>query len=318
MAAETHRFYYKNNRLQQLRGFCFAAQFGNISRAAEHMGLTHSTVSLQIKALEDDLGVRLFVRNGPRIKLTHEGEKLLDLALPHIDGIQNIHEQFHHELGHAARTELRVAANSTTLNFIFPAIAKNYLAEYPDIYITIHYAEHDDAMRKLQRGEVDVAILPRREHKPFPKDCEYTPMFYYVPSLITRRDHPLAGRKKLSVQEISRYELTLPAEDLRVIPNLYDIFPKHNINKKLRINFVNWETTRKYIEAGLAISISSDVIIGEDDTLVATPLSHLFPMADYGFVMPRRKHAPEKVVKLMDIARRHSSHNKSHAKRQRA
>ena len=124
--------------------------------------------------------------------------------------------------------------------------------------------------------------------------------------MITRADHPLAGRKNLSVEEISRYELTLPMEDYRVIPNLYDIFPAHEINKKLRVNFVNWETTRKYIEAGLVISISSDVIIDKDsDVLMGTPLSHLFSNAEYGFVIKRRKSKalPEKVKKLIETAK---------------
>lgn len=309
MTKKYQNFHYKSNRLQQLRGFCYAAQFGNISRAATHMGLTHSAVSLQIKSLEDDLGIQLFARNGPQIDLTEEGLRLLKMALPLVDGIESLPHQFKKELEITQRTELRIAANSTTLNFVLPPIAVEHLAAHPGIYLSIHYAEHLEAMEKLLKGEVDVALLPKREHLPFPKECEYLPMFYYTPSLITRPDHPLAGRKKLTVQEISRYELTLPAEELRVIPNLYDIFPKHNISKKLRINFVNWETTRKYIEAGLVISISSDVIIGKDDALVATPLSHLFPIADYGFVFRRGKHLPEKVLHLIDTAKSHAQKN---------
>ena len=58
--------------------------------------------------------------------------------------------------------------------------------------LTIHYAEHIEAMRKLIQEEVDIALLPRREHKPFPSETEYRPMFYYEPALITRPDHPLA------------------------------------------------------------------------------------------------------------------------------
>ncbi len=305
-------FHYKNNRLQQLRGFCYTAQFSNISHAATHMGLTHSAVSLQIKSLEEDLGVKLFTRNGPQIKLTNEGNKLLQISLPIIDDIENLPHIFRTELENTKRTELHIAANSTTLNFILPSITKDYLATNPDIHLTVHYAEHNEAMEKLIKGEVDVAILPKREHIPFPKECEYLPMFYYTPSLITRADHPLAGRKNLSVQEISNYELTLPAEELRVISNLYNIFPKHNINKKLRINFINWETTRKYIEAGLVISISSDVIVEKNDVLVATPLSHLFPMVDYGFVVKRGKKLPDKVLHLIDTAKLYATEQKKH------
>ncbi len=298
----TQQFHYKTNRLQQLRGFCFAAQFGNISKAAAHMGLTHASVSLQIKALEEDMGVQLFTRRGPRIELTGEGRKLLAMAGQYVDGIDHLQELFHRELASQKRTELHIAANSTTLNFILPEVLKRYLVEHPHIYVTIHYAEHEEAIEKLYRGEVDVAMLPKRDHKPFTSGYEFTPTHHFSPALITRHDHPLAGRRNLSVAEISRYELTLPAEDMRVIPNLYEIFPTHNIAKKLRVNFVNWETTRKYIEAGLVISISSDVIIGRDDVLRATKLPHLFPQATYGFVTRRRKQVPPKVQQLIDIA----------------
>jgi DNA-binding transcriptional LysR family regulator len=267
------------------------------------MGLSHASVSLQIKSLEESLGVTLFERNGRYITLTREGHKLLSLALPHIDGIQNIHDVFHTEFHVARRTELRIAANSTGINFILPTIIKEYLAAFPEIYITIHFAEHDEAMRMVNKKEVDFAVLPHREHMPFPETVDYLPTFYYKPALITRADHPLAGRRNLTVREISQYELTLPEENLRVIPNLYDIFPKHGINKKLHVNFVKWETTRKDIELGRSISISSDVILSENDQLVGTPLSHLFDMVDYGFVLRHGTPIPDKVVDFINIAR---------------
>jgi len=90
---------------------------------------------------------------------------------------------------------------------------------------------------------------------------------------------------------------------LRVIPNLYDIFPKNEIDKKLRINFVNWETTKKFIEAGLFISISSDIIIEDTDPLVVAPLPHLFPPADYGFVVKCDRSISEKIKNLITVAK---------------
>lgn len=302
MAKAEQQFFYKSNRLQQLRGFCLAAQFGNITKAARQMGLTTSTVSIQIKSLEDELEISLFERNGPQISLTDQGKALYETALPHVEAIQNIYAKFHEKTHTQKRTELHIAANSTTLNFILPPLLKRYLKAHQDIYVTIHYAEHHEAMEKLERGEVDLAALPKREHWPFPSKFEYTPVYDFVPCLITRADHPLAGRKMLSVEEISKYELTLPAEELRVIPNLYEIFPANNINKKLRINFRNWETTRKYIEEGLVISISSDVILAKNDTLVGTPLSHLFSDVSYGFVTRKTK-LPEKVTRLIEMAK---------------
>jgi DNA-binding transcriptional LysR family regulator len=289
-------FFYKNNRLQQLRGFCYAAQYRNISRAADFMGLTHASVSLQIKALEQDLGISLFIRNGPNIFLTTEGERLLAYALPLLEQIQDLPRNFSNALAVQRKTEISIAANSTTLNFILPHIIKRFQKIHPDFIFNIHFCEQDESLEKIQTGLVDLALLPRRIHRPFPDLYLYTPIFYYTPCLITRPDHPLAGRNNLSVQEISQYDLVLPAPDLRVIPDLYDIFPQHNVTKTLKVNFINWETTRKYIEEDLAISISSDVILGDHDSLVGTSLAHLFAPVDYGVVVRRGKNFDQHIM----------------------
>jgi len=81
---------YKQNRLQQLRGFYYAARTKSISKAAARMQLSQPSVSLQIKALEQELGTQLFERRGPRIELTHDGQRLLELARPLVEGIDGL------------------------------------------------------------------------------------------------------------------------------------------------------------------------------------------------------------------------------------
>ena len=85
---------YKHNRLQQLRGFCYAARARSISRAAEHMSLSQPSVSLQIQALESDMGTQLFERRGPKIRLTRDGEMLLEMAWPLVEGVDSLEESF--------------------------------------------------------------------------------------------------------------------------------------------------------------------------------------------------------------------------------
>ena len=68
------RFYYKQNRLKQLRAFCFTAQFKSMSKAAEQMFLSQPSISLLIQSLEKDLEQKLFLRKGPRLELTAEGD----------------------------------------------------------------------------------------------------------------------------------------------------------------------------------------------------------------------------------------------------
>ena len=72
----SHTSAYRQDRLRQLRAFCFTAEAGSISRAARRLAVTQPSVSLQIQALERELGITLLERRGPRIRLTPDGEAL--------------------------------------------------------------------------------------------------------------------------------------------------------------------------------------------------------------------------------------------------
>ena len=81
---------YENNRLQQMRGFYHAATAKSMSRAAVAMSLSQPTVSLQIQALELQLKTKLFERRGPNIRLTRDGETLLELVRPLVEGVDQL------------------------------------------------------------------------------------------------------------------------------------------------------------------------------------------------------------------------------------
>jgi DNA-binding transcriptional LysR family regulator len=94
MATAPSPQYYKQNRLQQLRGFCCAAQAGSISKAAEKLFLSQPSVSLQIQALEREFKTTLFERRGPKISLTPDGKTLYELAAPLVEEIDALEDTF--------------------------------------------------------------------------------------------------------------------------------------------------------------------------------------------------------------------------------
>src|SRR5713226_132885 len=87
-------FRYKQNRLQQLKGFCAVVETRSVSKAAERLRLTQRTVSLQVHSLERDLRTTLFERRGPKIELTFEGGLLYELARPLVEGLTALDENF--------------------------------------------------------------------------------------------------------------------------------------------------------------------------------------------------------------------------------
>ena len=90
--------YYKGNTLKQLRAFCAVARTGKMTEAADQLFLSQSAISLQIKALEDEMEVILFERRGPRIQLTPDGKKLLEMAQPLVKGIDGLKERYDHDV----------------------------------------------------------------------------------------------------------------------------------------------------------------------------------------------------------------------------
>src|SRR5512136_2103761 len=105
---------YKQNRFQQLRGFSYAAASGSISKAARRMGLSQPAVSQQIQTLENELGVALFVRRGARIQLTADGRLLYELAVPLIEQLQNLDEQFRSRRSEVDQGHIELAAGTST------------------------------------------------------------------------------------------------------------------------------------------------------------------------------------------------------------
>src|SRR3984957_17670883 len=84
----TPRFCTKGNRNRQLRAFCYAVKVGTVARDAEALFLSPSSVSLQLSALEKELGSHLLERTRPRLALTREGQMLYELARPLIEGVE--------------------------------------------------------------------------------------------------------------------------------------------------------------------------------------------------------------------------------------
>src|SRR5215469_10161087 len=104
------RFYYKGNRLKQLRAFCTIAKLGTLSRAAEALFLSQPSISLQLSALEKELGARLIERRRRRVALTREGQALYDIALPLVDGLDNLDQQFRALSAGLVGNQLNIAA----------------------------------------------------------------------------------------------------------------------------------------------------------------------------------------------------------------
>ncbi|MCW9088741.1 MAG: LysR family transcriptional regulator [Gammaproteobacteria bacterium] len=292
--------YYKQNRLKQLRAFCFAARTGSISLAAEELFLSQPSVTLQIQALEREMDITLFERRGPHIKLTPEGEILYQLADPLVEGVDKLQESFAAHYGKLESGELNIAAGESTILYILPQWIKQFAEAYPRIRIKLHNVTGRDGMAMLRADEADFAVGSMLE---VPEEIIYRPSVTYDTVLITPKDHPLAGRERIRLEEISPYGLILPPRHLSTWGTVKTVFSQHNVAFQVALEAGGWEVIKKYVELGLGVSIVSDVCLTNDDKVARIPLEHYFPGRSYGIVMRKGKFlSPQarRFIEMMD------------------
>jgi len=159
----------------RLKVFRTVAEHLNFRKAAEHLFLTQPAVTLQIKALENDLGVRLFDRTGGRISLTGQGEVLLGYA----NKMANLVSQAERGLGMGSGKvsgELSLGVSTTIAQYVLPRLLGAFLDDHPNVQFSLHSANTSEIVQLLLKGKVSVGLIegPARDRgvhsEPFMED----------------------------------------------------------------------------------------------------------------------------------------------------
>ena len=151
---------YKQNRFQQLRGFCYAASSGSVSKAARRMGLSQPSVSQQIQGLESELNVTLFTRHGAKIELTPDGELLFEMARPLIEQLENLDAEFRQRRSDIDQGHIEVAAGQSTILYFLPKHVEEFRHAHPRIEVRLQNVTGLEGLERLRAGLVDFAVGP--------------------------------------------------------------------------------------------------------------------------------------------------------------
>ncbi len=296
--SKSHSIYYKQNRLKQLRAFCHASRTGNISEAAELLFLSQPTVTLQIQALERELGITLFERRGPKIQLTPEGKVLYELSNSLVDGMDKLHETFAANLGRLESGNLSIAAGESTILYILPEFVEKFNQCCPQIHLKLLNVTGRDGMALVRADEADFAVGSMLE---VPDDVIYHPLFSYNPVLITPLGHPLAEKENITLEDISPYGLILPPHHLSTWRVVDMAFRQQNLSFNVSLEAGGWEIIKKYVELGMGISIVTDVCLTGNEKIIQKPLDEYFPKRSYGLVLRKGKFLSPQARRFIEV-----------------
>lgn len=283
------RFSYKSDRLKPLRAFCQTVRMGSVSRAAEALFVSQPAVTLQLQALERELGVNLFERTGRRLIPSREGQLLYEMAQPLVESLDGLELAFRDKLKGLDAGELNIAANNSTILYLLPKLVGLYRARHPDVRLVLHDAITADGTDLVRSDEADLAVGSMLD---VPSDLAYEPIYRFEQLLLTPRDHPLALKPTLVLEDLSPYPLILPHKR-QITYRLVDlVFQQNRVPYNVALEVTGWEAIKQYVATGMGISIVPSICVTDRDRerLATRSLKGYFPARSYGVVVRRGKY----------------------------
>jgi DNA-binding transcriptional LysR family regulator len=292
---------YRQDRLRQLRAFCFSAEAGSISRAAERLGLTQPSVSLQIQALERELNVILFERRGPKIRLTPDGEQLYAEAHRLVEAIDGLAGRFAEGNRPLDSGRLDIGAGESSTLYLLPAPLERFMDQHPNVRVRLHHLSVGELMDALREDQVDFAVGAILD---MPDELRYRAIYSYGLSLITPVDHPLTRRDVITMRDLSHQDYIIPPQNMTTWRLISLVFQQHAIRYQIRLEVGSWEAVKRYVGLGFGIAIVSNVSLAEDYPGIAVrSLPDIFPKRTYGAMSRRGRFLSPQARRFLEMMR---------------
>ncbi len=264
-------------KLQQLRYIYEVAQRGlSVSATAEGLYTSQPGVSKQIRLLEDELGVQIFVRSGKQLThITPAGQKIIDIAediLSKVENIKRVSKEFSdNKSGH-----LSLATTHTQARYALPPVIKSFREQYPDVVLHMHQGTPMQISKMAAHSNVDFAIAT--EALELFDTLVMMPCYRWNRSIIVPVDHPLCQESKLTLEAIAAYPIVTYVFGFTGRSQLDEAFNKENLSPNVVFTAADADVIKTYVRLGIGIGIVASMAYDEelDKDLCALDASHLF------------------------------------------
>jgi DNA-binding transcriptional LysR family regulator len=265
--------------LQQFRYASEVARRGlRVSEAAAALHTSQPGVSKQIRALEDELGAAIFVRQGRRLTaITDAGREILagiERILHEVANLRTVGEEFaHHDKG-----SLAVAVTHTQARYALPAVVTAFKKRFPDVKLKLLQGNPQQLARMVVAGEADVAIATEALDA-YP-ELLTLPAYSWHHCVVVPEGHALAGMKRLTLEAIAKHPLVTYDATFTGRTAVDRAFAARDLHPEISLTALDSDVIKSYVALGLGVGIISSKAFreGKDEGLVALSCDHLFPL----------------------------------------
>jgi DNA-binding transcriptional LysR family regulator len=242
----------RHTSLRQLQIFETIVRLGSFTGAAQALFLTQPTVSMQIRKLEDGIGLPLFEQIGKQIYLTEAGNIVHEHARQVMDTFDNLEMAIADIQG--LKTGILRLAVVTTAKYFAPRALGRFCERYPGVDVALKVTNRERLLERMEQNIDDLYIMGR---PPASDSMIFEPYLANPLVVLASRKHPLAARRNIDPKELADYPFIMRESGSGTRMATEEFFAERGIKLKIRMELGSNEAIKQAIDAGLGISVLS-------------------------------------------------------------
>lgn len=260
-------------RLEQLQAFLAVADTGSFQAAARQCGVTQSTISRQVRSIEDDLGVPLFHRTG-QAKLTLAGDSLKTRAMRICKEWTQAQQEIE-DLVNGKQTELCVSGIHSVCAYLLPPIVTQFCQTHPNVQLRVTALGSDRALKVLRDGLVDISIVMHNPLLTSNQEMVVTPLYEEPVELLMAAGHPLSEHDVVPWSEIARFPQVVFKDGYGMQRVVQEQFREHGQELKVALELNTLDAFRGIVRQGNLVALLPQSALADsrrDPDLVVRPI----------------------------------------------
>lgn len=261
--------------LRQMQYFESVARTHNLTKSAQELYISQPSLSVSMKALEQEVKVSLFQRDGTHIRLTDAGQTLaieINSVLKQYEKMQQIIRS-----GNLERNYVRFGFSTLVGDFSAPLICHKFLDTFPGFHIHLTQSSGRDLLQKLEQRQLDVVLTGQKysENSGWSGKFESHPMHESVLAFCVSKLDPRSHMKNITMAEIAKQPVILPDETFPASMRLESFFASEGYPLNIILRSSQVYTILRFISTGIAGGFLPSTSCLENTSIISIPCGEL-------------------------------------------